>query len=163
MLVPPDTHTYLLSSRCVSFIVFQSLSWVWLFATPWSAAYQASLSFAVSWSLLKILSTESVELWMQSSRENNHVNFTLSSKSLQSCPTLCDSMDCSPPGCSVHGDSPGKNIGVGHHAILQGILPNQGWNPSLLHLLHWQVGSLTWAPPCKLDIPATRSFMKRGT
>ena len=31
----------------------------------------------------------------------------------QSCPTLCDSMDCSPPGFSVHGDSPGKDTGVG--------------------------------------------------
>ena len=33
-------------------------------------------------------------------------------KSLQSCPTLCKSMDCSPPGSSVHRDSPGKNTGV---------------------------------------------------
>ena len=30
-------------------------------------------------------------------------------KSLQSCLTLCDPMDCSPPDSSVHGDSPGKN------------------------------------------------------
>ena len=33
-------------------------------------------------------------------------------KSLQSCPTLCDPMDHSSPGFSVPGDSPGKNIGV---------------------------------------------------
>ena len=38
----------------------------------------------------------------------------------QSCPTLCDPMDCSPPGSSVHGDSPGKNPGVGCYALLQG-------------------------------------------
>ena len=31
----------------------------------------------------------------------------------QSCPTLCDPRDCSPPGSSVCEDSPGKNIGVG--------------------------------------------------
>ena len=37
----------------------------------------------------------------------------------QSCPTLCDSMDCSLPGSSVHGDSPGKNTGVGCYALLQ--------------------------------------------
>ena len=43
-------------------------------------------------------------------------------KSLQSCPTLCDPMDFSPPGCSVHGDSPGKNTGVGFHFLLQGII-----------------------------------------
>ena len=42
-------------------------------------------------------------------------------------------MDCSPPGSSVHGDSPGKNTGVGSHALLQGILPTQGSNPSLSH------------------------------
>ena len=39
----------------------------------------------------------------------------------QSCPILCDPMDCSPPGSSLHGDSPGKNTGVGCHALLQGI------------------------------------------
>ena len=43
-------------------------------------------------------------------------------KSLQSCPTVCDPMDCSPPG-SVHGDSPGKYTGVSCHALLQGISP----------------------------------------
>ena len=37
---------------------------------------------------------------------------------LQSCLTLCDPMDCSLPGSSVHGDSPGKNTGVGCHALL---------------------------------------------
>ena len=42
-------------------------------------------------------------------------------------------MDCSPPGSSVHGDSPGKNTGVGCHALLQGISPTQGSNPGLLH------------------------------
>ena len=34
-------------------------------------------------------------------------------KSLQSCPTLCHPMSCSLPGSSVHGNSPGKNTGVG--------------------------------------------------
>ena len=37
-------------------------------------------------------------------------------------------MDCSPPGSPVRGDSPGKNIGVGCHAFLQGIFPTQGLN-----------------------------------
>ena len=44
----------------------------------------------------------------------------------QSCLTLCDPMDCSPPGSSVYGDSPGKNTRVGCHALLQGIFPNPG-------------------------------------
>ena len=39
----------------------------------------------------------------------------------QSCLTLCDPMNCSPPGSSVHADSPGKNTGVSCHALLQGI------------------------------------------
>ena len=42
-------------------------------------------------------------------------------------------------------NSPGKNIGVGFHAILQGISPTQASNPHLLCLLHWQVGSLPLA------------------
>ena len=57
----------------------------------------------------------------------------------QSCLTFCHLMDCSPPGSSVHGDSPGKNIGVGCRALLQGIFPTQGL---YLGLLHWQVDSL---------------------
>ena len=51
----------------------------------------------------------------------------------QSCPALCSPMDCSPPGSSVHGDSPGKNTGVGSHAFLQGIFPIQGLKPGLPH------------------------------
>jgi len=42
-------------------------------------------------------------------------------------------MDCSPPGSSVHGDSPDKNTGVGCHDLLQGIFPTQISNSALLH------------------------------
>ena len=52
---------------------------------------------------------------------------------IQLCQTLCYSIDCSLPGSSVRGGSPGKNTGVGCHALLQGILPTQGWNPGLWH------------------------------
>ena len=48
-------------------------------------------------------------------------------------PTLCDPMDCSPPGSSVHGDTPGKNTWGGRRALLQGSFPTQGSNPGLLH------------------------------
>ena len=51
----------------------------------------------------------------------------------QSCLTVCDPMDWSPPGSSVHGDSPGKNTGVDCHALLQGIFPTQGLNTGLSH------------------------------
>ena len=39
-------------------------------------------------------------------------------------------MDCTPPGSSVQGDSPGKNTGVGCHALLQGNLPDPGMEPA---------------------------------
>ena len=51
----------------------------------------------------------------------------------QLCPTLCDPMDCSPPGSSVHGIFPGRNTGVGCHFLLQEIFPTQGLNPGLPH------------------------------
>ena len=45
---------------------------------------------------------------------------------------LCDPMDCSPPGSSVHEILPGKNTGVGFHALLQGGLPDPGIKPLFL-------------------------------
>ena len=58
----------------------------------------------------------------------------------QSCPTLCDPMDCSPRGSSICSPSPpplldflGKKTGVGCHFLLQGIFLAQGSNPGLLH------------------------------
>ena len=42
------------------FDVFRSLSHVRLFATPWTASRQASLSFTISWNLLKLMPIESV-------------------------------------------------------------------------------------------------------
>ena len=50
----------------------------------------------------------------------------------QSRPALPNLMDCSRPGSSVHGDSPGKNTGVGCHALLQGTFPTQRSNSHLL-------------------------------
>ena len=41
-------------------------------------------------------------------------------KSLQSCLTLCDPVDCSPPGSSGHGDSPDEYPGMNCHALLRG-------------------------------------------
>ena len=52
---------------------------------------------------------------------------------IQSFLTLCNTMGCSPPESSVHGDSPGKNTEVGCHALLQGICPTQGLNLDLPH------------------------------
>ena len=44
----------------MSLVVVQSLSHVRLFATPWTAAHQASLSFTISWSLLKLMPIRSM-------------------------------------------------------------------------------------------------------
>ena len=67
-------------------------------------------------------------------------------KLLQSCLTLCDSKDRSPPGSSVHG--------VLQARLLQwfampasGEPPNPGIKPASLCLLHWQAGSLPLVPP----------------
>ena len=70
-------------------------------------------------------------------------------KSLQLCQILCNPIDCSLPSSSVHGDSPGKNTGVGCHALLQGIFLTQESNPWVLYLLYLQIGSLPLATPEK--------------
>ena len=49
----------------------------------------------------------------------------------QSCLTLCDHKDCSPPRLLCPGDFPGKNSGMGCHFLLQRIFPTQGLNPGL--------------------------------
>ena len=58
---------------------------------------------------------------------------------IQSCPNLCDPMDCSLPGSSVHGILQARIRGVGSLSLLQGIFPIQGLSP---HLLLWQADSL---------------------
>ena len=52
----------LLNACLTEFVAVQSLSCVWFFATPWTAARQVSLSFTISRSLLKLMFTESVML-----------------------------------------------------------------------------------------------------
>ena len=64
----------------------KSLSRVQLLVTPWTAAYQAALSMGFS----------RQEYW-------SGVPLPAAAKSLQSCPTPTDPMDCSLPGSSVHG------------------------------------------------------------
>ena len=75
-----------------------------------------------------------------------YYNKYLHAKSLWFCLTLCNPVNSSPPGFSVHGIFSAKNTGVGSCALLQGISLNQGSNPHLLCLQHWQAGSLPLAP-----------------
>ena len=67
-------------------------------------------------------------------------------KSLLSCPTLCNPMDCGRSGLSVHG-FPKQEYWSGF--LPQGIFLTQESNLRLLCLLHWQAGSLPLAPPGK--------------
>ena len=65
------------------------------------------------------------------------------------CVWLFVTLQMWPTGLLHPWDSPGKNTGVGCHALLQDIFLTQGSNLSLLHFLHWQVDSLPLAPPRK--------------
>ena len=69
------------------------------------------------------LDVQSSELW-----ENVFLSFKspVHAKLLQSCPTLCDPMDCSPPGSSVHGILQARILEKGCHFLLQGIFLTLG-------------------------------------
>ena len=75
--------------------------------------------------------------WIDSYCNFNFVSLYVLCLVAHSCPTLCDPMDCSLPGSSVHGDPPGKNTGVGCQILCQRIFPIQGSNPGLLHC--WRI------------------------
>ena len=55
--------SFFISAFCLeALVVVQLLSLIWLLVTPWTAACQGSLSFTISWSLLKFISIELVML-----------------------------------------------------------------------------------------------------
>ena len=59
---------------------------------------------------------------MRQMRETrNNMSMPYHAQSLHSCLTVCDPVDCSLPGSSVHGIFSGKNTGMYCHALLQGI------------------------------------------
>ena len=64
--------------------------------------------------------------------------------------TLCNPVDCSPPGSSVHGILQARNTAVGCRFLLQGIFRTQEMKPHLLHFLHWQADYWALAPPWKV-------------
>ena len=73
-------------------MIVKSLSCVRLLATPWTVAYQAPPSTGFS----------RQEYWSEVPLPSPLAAAT-APKSLQSCPTLSDPRDCSPPGSSIHG------------------------------------------------------------
>ena len=78
----------------------------------------------------------------------------------QSCPTLRNPMDCSPPGSSVHEILPARTLEWDSMTsmIFQGIFPTQGSNP---RLLRWQADSLSLSPPRSMAL--TRTTPKHDT
>ena len=81
----------------------KSLSHVQLLLTPWTAAHQAPPSMGFSrqeyWSGVPLPSPKQWTLVLL----NGISGICTRAKSLQSCPALCDPIDCSPPRSSVHG------------------------------------------------------------
>ena len=65
------------------------------------------------------IGTESVLQTLQGSPSARVLNHMSVCSVAQLCPSLCDPMDCSPPGSSVHGIFSDKNTGVGCHFLLQ--------------------------------------------
>ena len=61
----------------------------------------------------------------------------------QCCVTLCNTMDCSLPGSSVHGNSQARKLEWVAISFSRGSSRPQEWNPCRLCLLHWQADSLT--------------------
>ena len=79
-------------------------------------------------------------------------------KSLQSCQTLCGSMNCSPPGSSVHGILQVRIL-EWVSVFSRGIFPTQQLNLCLLNLLQWQADSL---PLSHQESPRTCDLDQRG-
>ena len=104
-------------SQCLSLFccfVVQSLTCVWLFVSPWTAACQAPLSFTVSLSLLRFMSIESVML-------SNHL-------------ILCCTFSSCPQSFPASGSFPVSHLFTsGGHTIetSASVLPMnfQGWFP----------------------------------
>ena len=74
-----------------------------------------------------------------------YTHMCMHAKSLHLCPALWKPHGLYPTRLLCPWDSPGKNSGVGCHALLQRTFLTQGLNLRLspLHLLHWQEGSFT--------------------
>ena len=119
--------------------MLQLPSCVQLFVTPWTVAHQVPLSMGFSrqkyWSGLPSpppgyfpdpgveskspASPTSVGGFFTTVPPGKPHNASATAKSLQSCLTLCDPIDSSPPSFPLPWDSPGKNTGVGCHFLLQ--------------------------------------------
>ena len=137
-----DTHSILLyRAHYIQYVIFWLLSHAWLFATPWITTRQASLSFTISQRLLRFMSTESSDAIPPSLMINiQSTTYTVVSSVCerevemlvsQSCPTLCDPVECSLPGSSVHEISQTRVLEWVAIPFSRWVFPIQGLN---LHL-----------------------------
>ena len=113
--------------------------------TVWKFVKSCKIEMKATWIVAALYWTCSTVpgIWQEFHKHHDHESLKVLYKvvqflptmclAAQSCSALCDPTDCSLPDSSVHGDSPGKNTGVGCHALLQGIIPTQGSNPALSH------------------------------
>ena len=77
----------------------------------------------------------------------------------QSCPTLCDPMDCSPPGSFHPWSFLSKSTGVGCHFLLQGNLPDPGYRLDVLYLhMGFPGGTSGKEPACQCRRHKRRGF-----
>ena len=131
------------------------------FVTPWTVAHLAPLSMGFPrqkhWSGLPFLfpgdlpdpeiepiSPALAGRFFSLSHQGN-----LYAKSLQLCPTLCDPVDCGPPGSSIHGVLQARILVWVAMPSSRGSSRPQGSTLHLLCLVHGQVDSLPLVPPAK--------------
>ena len=100
------------SPRILEWVV-DSFSWGSSQPRNWAGVFCIADGFFTNWVMREAHSYAKVK---QINKENPYILTSQFSSVTQSCPTLCDPLDCSPPGSSVHGGSPGMNAGVGCHA-----------------------------------------------
>ena len=93
---------------------------------------------------------------LSSSRNSN---LCVCAKSPQPCPTLCNPMDCSPLGFSVHGILQARILEWVAMPSSRGSSPPKELNPISCHLLHWQAGSLPLEPSGKAPCNPTQQIL----
>ena len=105
-----------------------------------------SLPTSLLWMVSRLTFRTKKSLFLMVSNGNSHCTVPLMKTSIavvQSlCPTLCDPMDYSPPGSSVHGVYQARILEWVATSFSKGIFLTLGWNPLLPRLLYWQTGCL---------------------
>ena len=91
----------------------------------WNDLAAVAVAYFITYNFYSLYLLTFVRLFVQALGIHTHICAAVLYLVMQSCLTVCDPVDCNPTGSFIHGDSPGKNIEVGCHALLQGIFPTQ--------------------------------------